>query len=138
MYHYRKSRNEYARYPKPKDCPFCDAQETGQRILRETEHALVIPNRTFYDVWETRSVLDHLLVIPKRHVKSLSELSDAEKLDIVTLIGDYEKGDYSMYARAGTSVTRSVGHQHTHLIKTDAKMAKFYLHIKKPYLTVKF
>ncbi len=137
MYHYRKTRKIYAGYPKPASCPFCDLQ-ASERVLRETKHAYLLANRTFYDVWELRNVVDHLMVVPKAHVHSLSELSDTAKLDIMNLIGEYESHDYNVYARAVRSVTRSVAHQHTHLIKTDRQNGRLLLHIRKPYLTIKF
>ncbi len=127
----------YNKFPKPADCPFCDATETAQAI-RETEHAYILPNRIFYDVWELRRVTDHLMVVPKAHVRSLSELPDEAKLDIMNLIGEYESGDYNVYARATTSMTRSVTHQHTHLIRADHKAARLLLHLSRPYVTIKF
>lgn len=136
MYHYRKSRKVYNNFPKPAGCPFCDPQETAT-ALRETEHAFVLANRTFYDLWELRRVTDHLMIVPKLHVRSLAELPDAAKLDIMKLIGEYESGDYNVYARATTSMTRSVAHQHTHLIKAERKSARMLVHIRRPYLTIK-
>ena len=38
--------------------------------------AIIKANRVFYDVWELHDVTDHLLVVPKRHVHSLSELDE--------------------------------------------------------------
>lgn len=137
MYHYRKSEKAYSNFPKPTDCPFCDPKETASAV-RETEHAFVIPNRTFYDIWELRRVTDHLMIVPKQHVCSLADLSDAAKLDIMNLIGEYEGGDYNVYARSATSTTRSVAHQHTHLIKAEQKLARMLLHIRRPYMTIKF
>ena len=132
MYHFRKTRNKYAGYPKPAVCPFCDEAELAKSKVSETEHAYVMKNRTFYDVWELSRVVDHLMVVPKRHVGSLSELTDAEKAEIMTVIGQYESTDYNVYARAVANKRRSVKHQHTHLIKTNHKMAWFFLHIRKP------
>jgi diadenosine tetraphosphate (Ap4A) HIT family hydrolase len=137
MYHKRKTRKKYDAYPKPAACQFCDPAEITSRLVRETELAWVIKNRTFYDMWEMSKVLDHLMIVPKRHVASLSELTDAEKLDVMNLVGQYESTDYNIYARAVTNTRRSVAHQHTHLIKTDHKLARFLLHVRRPYFMIK-
>ncbi len=136
MYHYRKNSKIYENFPEPVSCPFCDPSQLSD-IVRETEYAYVVPNRTFYDLWELQQVTDHLLVVPKLHVYSLAELPDAAKLDIINLIGEYEQGDYNVYARAVTNPTRSIAHQHTHLIKADQHPARALLHVRRPYLTIK-
>jgi diadenosine tetraphosphate (Ap4A) HIT family hydrolase len=137
MYHKRSTKKKYASYPKPKVCAFCDASLAADSI-KETKHAYVIPNRTFYDHWETRTVKDHLMVVPKAHIETFAELSDEAKIDIMTLIGEYESGEYNIYARALTSPTRSVRHQHTHLIKTSSKAGRAIFYLKKPYFLLKF
>ncbi|HEY5140669.1 MAG TPA: hypothetical protein VIJ25_15350, partial [Methylococcales bacterium] len=133
MYHYRKTRKAYAAFPKPVHCAFCDPVEMGAKAVQETKYAYVIPNRTFYDLWELREVRDHLLIIPKGHVGSLADISDAAKIDIINLIAQYERTDYNVYARAVTNKHRSIEHQHTHLIKTGNKAARFLLFMRKPY-----
>lgn len=138
MYHYRKTRQNYKSHPKPVVCPFCDHARIKERIVAETEHAFIVPNRTFYDLWEFRDVTDHLLVLPKRHVRSLADLNDAEKLDIMIIIGDYESRNYNVYARSIDSIQRSVPHQHTHLIKTTDKKPRAALVLNSPYFVLKF
>lgn len=76
--------------------------------------------------------------MPKRHVHTFDELSDAEKLDIMNIISKYESQEYNVYARASKNKQRSVGHQHTHLIKTGYKHARVSLNIKRPYFLIKF
>lgn len=93
----------------------------------------LIPNRTKYDVFEGRCVIDHLMVIPKRHVETVADFTEAEKIDMMTIIGEYETKGYNIYARGAGSVSRSVAHQHTHLIKLVEKPMKYIVHMKKPY-----
>jgi diadenosine tetraphosphate (Ap4A) HIT family hydrolase len=138
MFHNRKTRKRYLKYPKPTLCQFCDPVAIQDTLVRETTHAYVLKNRTFYDTWEMAGVVDHLLVIPKRHVATISDLSNAAKLDIMNIIGDYEKTDYNAYARAARNKRRSVTHQHTHLIRTDHKQARFFLHLRRPYFLIRF
>jgi diadenosine tetraphosphate (Ap4A) HIT family hydrolase len=112
-------------------CPFCDL--SNEKIVQETKHCVVIPNLTKYDLWELHNVEEHLMVVPKRHVETLAELSEEELLDIAKVIAQYEQQGFNVYARGVGFVKRSVKHQHTHLIKvTDAK-PKFTVFIRKPY-----
>lgn len=138
MYHYRPKRKIYKSFPKPKTCPFCNEAEYKENLLGETAHSHIIRNRVPYDVWELRDVTDHLMVIPKKHTGSLLELSDAERLDIMKTIAQYEAKGYNVYARGQDSSTRSVAHQHTHLLKTTQKLARGSLLMMKPYILIKF
>lgn len=138
MYHYRKTRKVYTSYPKPESCDFCDMAKTPNQIMETSRHAWIVRNRVSYDVWELRDVTDHLMVVPKRHVRSLEELNDAEKLDIMNVMARHEANDYNVYARSVHSVSRSVGHQHTHLIKTGHKRGHGMLMLRKPYFFIKF
>ena len=137
MHHYRKTVKKYFDRQKVTECPFC-ASATLARAVKETKSAYIVPNLTFYDVWEGHNVLDHLIVVPKRHVKSMKDLTEAERLEIIDLIADYESQDYSAYARGVGTITRSVEHQHTHLIKLDHKRPKFSLYLHKPYFLIKW
>lgn len=138
MYHYRNTRKKYAAHPKPVTCDFCNPDDMKPRIVFESSHCFVIPNRVFYDVWELRDVIDHLMVIPKVHAMTLQELSSEAKLDLINVISKYESEDYNIYARTPNSATRSVVHQHTHLIKTKNEFSNGALMLKKPYLLFKF
>lgn len=136
MHHTRKTRNIYKSFPKPDRCQFCHPADL-ENIVEETAHARVVANRVFYDFWEARRVVDHLMVIPKRHVDSLAELSDAEQLEIMKLIATFEARHYDVYARSPASGSRSVAHQHTHLIKTEPKKGRLLFYIRRPYLLVR-
>jgi diadenosine tetraphosphate (Ap4A) HIT family hydrolase len=135
-YHYRKTRKAYEQNKKKPGCPFCDAARR-EKLVYENEHLFVVHNLTKYDVWELHDVHEHLLVIPKRHVESLAELTDKEKSAVIDFIADYESRGYNVYARGVGFARRSVKHQHTHLIKADNKHPKFSLFIKKPYVLIK-
>lgn len=97
----------------------------------------VIPNRVFYDIFEGRRVIDHLMITPKRHVETLKDFTKEEKVEMMDIAGEYEAKGYNVYARGMGSITRSVKHQHTHLLKIDNdRKAKLYLYIGKPYLVI--
>jgi histidine triad (HIT) family protein len=59
------------------DCPFCAiiAKRT-ERLISETAH-------TFTTLSNPRLMPGHLLVIPKRHVEKLSQLSGEERNDLI-------------------------------------------------------
>lgn len=76
---------------------------------------------------------DHLLIVPKRHIKKLLESTDAERKAIINQMAEYEAKGYSGYARGYSFVKRSVEHQHTHLIKVSNKLPRVILFIKSPY-----
>jgi diadenosine tetraphosphate (Ap4A) HIT family hydrolase len=138
MYHYRKTRKIYSSFEKPKGCTFCMLDEIADKVVEETPYARVIRNRVSYDVWELRDVIDHLMIVPKRHAHNLEDLNDDEKLDIMHIMARYEAIDYNMYARSARSVSRSIAHQHTHLIKTGKRIGHGTIFLRKPYFFVKF
>jgi diadenosine tetraphosphate (Ap4A) HIT family hydrolase len=141
MYHYRKTRQKYRKLnsadKKTETCTFCSELEIGTNTISENETMFVIPNRVSYDVFEGRGVTEHYMVIPKRHVETITDFSDQEKIDQMTIIGKYEAIGFNVYARGVGSVTRSVKHQHTHLIKADNKRTRLFMYAAKPHFVVK-
>jgi ATP adenylyltransferase len=113
-------------------CPYCNLDQ--RPILEETETMRVFPNKYPYDYWDNRGVIEHLLLVPNRHVERVEELTDAEKAEAINLMGKYEAAGYSVYWRNQDSSARSVPHQHTHLIKLNNKSPSFVFYLKKPYL----
>jgi len=138
VYRSRKNQKFYEKRQQKPGCPFCDPKEISYRLLEETEHAYVIPNLPAYEVWEQHKVIANLMIIPKRHVPHLSELTDAELLDVSRIAARYEAEGYSVYARGNNSPRRTVAHQHTHLIKIDQKSPRMHFYASKPYIMVNF
>lgn len=118
------------------DCPFC-APKFASEALREDDYFYIVPNLTKYDLWELHDVTDHLMIVPKKHHKSLATFSDKERIAYVNTMAEYEKDGYSIYARGKGFIRRSAEHQHTHLIKTSNKEPRFALMLIKPYLLIK-
>jgi diadenosine tetraphosphate (Ap4A) HIT family hydrolase len=120
-------------------CTFCH-EYAGEKpnVVAENTTMFVIPNRVSYDMFEGQRVIDHVMVIPKRHAESIGEFSPEEMVDQMTIVAEYEKRGYDVYARGVGSVARSVKHQHTHLIKCDNvhKHPRFLLFINKPYTLI--
>lgn len=98
---------------------------------------VVVPNRVSYDVFEGRTVTEHQMIIPRRHLELLEDFTDEEALEMFRLTAKYEQLGYNVYARGKDSVTRSVKHQHTHLIKTTNKVNEFLFYIRRPYFLIK-
>lgn len=141
MYHFRTTRQRYRKLnnqdKKTKACSFPSCEGDPEPITEENDTMLIIKNRVTYDIFEGRHVLDHLMVIPKRHIETLAEYTEQEQLDHMEMLGRYEKAGYNIYARGVGSVTRSVKHQHTHLIKTSNIPPKGIFYIRKPYFLIR-
>jgi len=139
MHHYRKTLKQYSAF-NAKDatiaaCGLC-REGSGERIIRQNDTMFVIPNRVSYDMFEGRRVKDHLMVIPKRHVETLADFTDQEKIDQMTIASAYEAQGYNVYARGVGSISRSVKHQHTHLIKLVDKKPRFIVFSEKPHILI--
>ena len=96
-------------------CPFCTVPV--QRIVRDSDHAIVIRDR--YPVSP-----GHTLVIARRHVGSLFDLTEAEQIDLMALIGAAKKDldaelrpdAYNIGVNDGAAAGQTVPHLHIHLI----------------------
>lgn len=140
MRHYRKTLNEYAkRNANDKHlagCSYCSDYKNGTyKLVAEGKTMVTVHNRVMYDMFEGQRVTENLMVIPIRHVESMADFTDEEKLEHMTILGSYEKQAYDVYARGVGNVTRSMLHQHTHLIKMENinKFPKILFFIRKPY-----
>ncbi len=142
---YRKRREQlaYDRMPKTTGCPFCEPDNKllnprPRKVLQETPHMQVVSNMFPYHVWEHLDVVDHLLIVPKRHISSMADLTPSERKDMINIFCEYEAEGYSNYTRAPQAVSRSLPHIHTHLIKSGTKKPRFSLVMRKPYILIKF
>lgn len=139
MLHYRKTKTKYKKHNAADrmhgECTFC-RDGTLEKIVYENKTMFVIPNRVSYDMFEGRKVTDHVMVIPKAHHESFGAFNDQEKIDAMTIIADYEARGYNVYARGVDSPSRSVKHQHTHLIKLVDKSSNLIIYARKPYVLV--
>jgi diadenosine tetraphosphate (Ap4A) HIT family hydrolase len=136
-----KHERQYKDYRKREtdSCPFCDVTPKSNSYVEETATFLVVRNNFPYTLWEGQGVDMHLMVVPKEHTNTLSDLSDAQSKEYLELLQKYEENGYNLYMRSLDSTTRTVAHHHTHLIKTDNKMRKFLLMLKWPkYIRASF
>ena len=97
------------------DCPFCRLERN--RIRLESEFALA-----FLDGFPL--TYGHTLVIPKRHVASLYELSAAEQAAVWALVAqvrdallaDFRPDGFNVGLNDGAAAGQTVGHAHVHVI----------------------
>ena len=96
-------------------CPFC--APPSDRIIRVNELALVL--RDGFPVSP-----GHTLLIPKRHVASFFDVTDAERADLISLLaaarGDLDRqfhpAGYNVGMNDGHAAGQTVPHLHIHLI----------------------
>jgi galactose-1-phosphate uridylyltransferase len=135
MYHLRKTRRHYNKQlvdNQTLGCPFC-RPETLVNKTEDRGDFYLVKNSIQYDLWEGHVVADHLLLVPKKHVESLQELTDKQRLAMMDIVSEYEARGHSVYARGVDSPRRSVAHQHTHLIKIVGRRARILFFLEKPY-----
>ncbi|MBP7820588.1 hypothetical protein KA025_00905 [Candidatus Saccharibacteria bacterium] len=139
MYRNRKARNSYTKFLKTVDkthCPFCE--DMGKRVVVEQrDSCYVIENDFPYSFWDQQNALEHLMIVPKRHVGTFNDLNLTEQKEIFDLMSKYESDGYDIFARGINNATKTVpSHQHTHVIKTSGKHIKSFLFLKKPYFVI--
>ena len=117
-------------------CTFCAFTKNDHQVIKSYRSFWLVKNIFPYDNWDDNRVVDHLMIVPKRHLISLSELSTAEGNNLLKIIGEYEHQGYSLYARAPQNIAKSVLHQHSHLIKLGSQRKKFKLYIRKPHIMI--
>lgn len=97
------------------DCPFCCLEK--DRILLESDSAVA-----FYDGFPITH--GHTLVIPKRHVASLFELSEMEQAEVWRFVAqvramlhtECQPDGFNIGLNDGESAGQTVLHTHIHVI----------------------
>ena len=128
---YKKHQKEVE--PPENGCVFCNMDSSATQYIGQTKHFKIIQNIFPYSLWDSQTVLDHMLVVPIKHTDTLADITPEEAQDFVKLISKYESDGYSVWARPPGSITKSLMHQHTHLIKLSGKSIRFLLYFRKPY-----
>lgn len=143
MYRNRSHHYEYERHLAQRrkqnkhpisNCIFCDPSEIDGQIIKDTKFFKIIRNKYPYNVWDQQRVADHLMLVPHTHTDTIASLTEDARLEFVKQISQYEENGYHVYARATKSATKSIPHQHTHLIKCVGKPTKLAFYILKPYI----
>ena len=113
-------------------CHFCAFQSSEEQVISDHKYFWIVKNIFPYDLWDQCGVLDHLMIVPKRHTDTLSHLKKPEQIEYMELVGNYESRGYSVYSRAPGNTRNSVFHLHTHLIKLDNKPKNLVFFNKRP------
>ena len=120
-------------FSKTPSCPFCAQDILGNQVF--CEDSLV------YGLYTHRPVVPaHFLVIPKRHVERLEELTQEELLQIHALLNKihnlsqkvFGTEPYFIHQKNGKEVGQSVPHLHFHYIgklSGDSSTLKFFYNI---------
>ena len=107
-----------------KTCPFCYINKEKTKIIHSKPLTIVILSNP-------RLVPGHLLVIPKRHVEKLSELTDEEKNELFDTIIEFQE-KILLKISSGCDIRQNyhpfqkqsrikVNHLHVHLIPREFK-----------------
>ena len=134
----RKVERAYNKYRQSRvesdGCDFCTIQPGDANFVAESAHFKVIANAFPYDKWDNQLVSEHLMILPKVHILSLGNLSSKECDEYVSLVSEYEFKGYSIYARAPGSKSRTIPHQHTHLLilMPMQQLRSFLIRVKYP------
>lgn len=96
-------------------CPFCSLPTN--RLVLASEHAVVI--RDGFPVSP-----GHTLILPRRHVASFFEVTDAERADLMSLLAaarddlqrQFRPAGYNIGINDGAAAGQTVLHVHMHLI----------------------
>ncbi len=96
-------------------CPFCSLP--AERVIQQGELAVVI--RDGFPVSP-----GHTLVIPRRHVASFFEVTDAERTDLMSLLAaarddldrQFRPAGYNIGINDGAAAGQTIHHLHIHLI----------------------
>ena len=128
-----KSYATYRKAKAPHVCDFCNFNIDSKQVLHEYKYFWLVENLFSYDIWDDLDVLEHLMIVPKEHIESIGMLSEEALAEYARIIADFESKDYSLYARSMKNVSKSVPHQHTHLLKLGNKDKKISIYLRKPY-----
>ena len=99
----------------PDDCPFCPPIDA--RLLLESELAFAI-----FDRFPVNP--GHVLVIPRRHVADIFELTEGELRDVLRLLSlarqrvaaDFPVAGFNVGVNVGDAAGQTIAHAHVHLI----------------------
>lgn len=133
----RKAELSYKKFRKANpvaDCNFCAFHADDRQTVREAEYFWIAKNIFAYSLWEGLDVQEHLMVVPKKHRDSLHHFTPAELREYSELVAEYDERGYSTYTRSSLNVSKSVAHQHTHLLKLGQRHTKATFYLQKPYI----
>lgn len=108
---------DYVKNKKQGNCIFCNSDSIKNTLINEFNDFLIVLNKYPFNP-------GHLLVIPKRHVEDIDELSENEFITLFELIKLSKKILNKIYAPDGFNIGLNLGdaaggsikHLHVHLV----------------------
>lgn len=98
-----------------KPCTFCNLP--NKQIIKEYDNFIIAKNRFPYEDWFGHKVVNHVMLISKRHVEYFSEFTNKEIEEYMQIISEYDKNGNSSHTKNKFDPGRSITHFHTHLFK---------------------
>ena len=132
----RKAERDYVNYRRNKniDCDFCNFNGSSDVLIKEYSLFWHVINKFGYATWDGYCVREHSMIVPKRHAVSISEFTPEESQEYIALISKFEKEGNSIYSRSDKQVTKSIPHQHTHLIQLEDKQVRSLIYNHSPHI----
>ncbi len=97
-------------------CPFCETKYYGKQLIAENETSALIISISPYQK-------HHLLIIPKRHIERIIDITEKESRDIIELqnlaikiLYSLNYKDINILVREGENIGKSVRHLHYHIV----------------------
>ncbi len=105
-------------------CPLCDIKNQKYRIIEENEHAIASIIK-----WPLKE--GHTMIIPKRHVKQLSDLEDKELKSTINLMDKIKLKISRLYSdspaihiNSGANSTQE--HVHIHVLPSKGSLRHLF------------
>ncbi len=84
-----------------------------EKPIKEYKYHIIIPNKYPY-----KKFSHHYLIVPKREINTLLELTPEEQWELICIMGEYEAQWYTLLSgQFGTNKGCSVAHKHVHVLK---------------------
>ena len=118
----------------PKNYNFYERVKSEDGVVEDLDLFIIAKNLFGYQIWDGFEVEEHLLVIPKRFVEGINEFSKQEFDEFQKILAKYEAKGFSIYARAPKNKSKTVMHQHTHLIIHSNQRLKWLISKRGKFL----
>lgn len=100
-------------------CPLCE-DIANRQVIASTATMSIVKNDFPYYMFDGRTVSEHIMLLPKRHVAMLADFTPEETKEYWQLYQQYDRDGYNSMTRPTGNSRRSIpGHVHTHLFKLN-------------------
>ena len=132
---YQKAYNHYRKHHPAYSCQFCDFANGAEHLRRTFTHFWIVDNLFPYHIWDSSRTVEHMLLVPKRHIISIADYTHEEREEYMAIIAEYESSGYNIYSRSSANKSKTVAHQHTHFIKSG-KHISTQVFLNKPHINI--